>query len=304
MDLIPYCLEPTGAIRYHLLITASLPTSSLTDCELACLRKVISFSGADQSHKDWCLDKRNDVPVSYCHYAKRSLTGLATLQHTLYCNMCSAPPIKCTCIILSDAHAYKKISALPWIHSSFLWHLKAEYDTMDISNNQHHYDSAASPVNLIGTGEPRWHNLFNHCFGCLSTSIWQFGMLIHCHMLPARHTNSPLHYHRVPPLFSSKSVIAGHCVVRCQLWRLVDMFSTALKPWNGQLTSITWPPGHIVCKTSLWSHSLHSTDVLPLLFTQPTHIYTWYTSFTFNCYEMITVISYEHFLILKAHHHL
>jgi len=187
--------------------------------------------------------------------------------------MCGAPPIKCTCIILSDADVYKKISALPWIHSSSLWDLKAEYDTTDIRNSQHHYDSAASLVNFTGPCEPGWHNLFNHCFGCLSTSIWQLGMLIHCHMLPACHTNSPLHYHHVPPLFLSKSVIAGHYVVRCQLWRLVDMFSTALKPWNGQLTSITWPPGHIVCKMSLWSHSLHSTGVLPLLSTQLTHIY-------------------------------
>ena len=112
----------------------------------------------------------------------------------------------------------------------------------------------------------------SHCFGSLSTSIWQFGMLIHCHMLPACHTNSCLHHHHVPPLFWSRSVVAGHFVVTWQLWRLVELFSTALKPWNGQVISITWPPDHNVCKLSLWNHSLHSTAVLPLLFTQPIHI--------------------------------
>jgi hypothetical protein len=175
------------------------------------------------------------------------------------------------CNIHCTADTYNKISALPWIHSSSLWDLTAEYGTMDIISN--HFDSGVSLVNFIGPGEPGWHHLYNRCFGCLSTSIWQFGMLIHCYMLPACHTNSPLHYHHVPPLLWSKSVTAGHYVVRCQLWRLVDMLSTALKPRNGQLTSITWPPGHIVCKMSLWSHSLHSTAVLPLLFTQPIHIY-------------------------------
>jgi hypothetical protein len=181
--------------------------------------------------------------------------------------MCGASPIKRTCIILSDADVYNKISALLWIHNSSLWELKAEYDTTDmISNNQHHFDSAADLVSLDGI------KLFNHCFGCLSTRTQQFGMLIHCHMLPACHTNSPLHYHHAPSLFWSMSMAAGHYVARCQPRRLDDVFSTALKPWYGQLTSITWYPGYSVCKLSLWSHSPHSTAVLPLFFTQPIHI--------------------------------
>lgn len=55
--------------------------------------------------------------------------------------------------------------------------------------------------------------------------------------------------------------------------RLVDMFSTALKPWNWQHTSSTWSPSHSVCKWSLWNHSVHLTAVLPLLFTQPIQIH-------------------------------
>jgi hypothetical protein len=93
------------------------------------------------------------------------------------------------------------------------------------SNNQHRFDSAASLVNFVGPDEPGWHHLFNHCFGCLSTNIWQFGMLIHYHMLPACHTNCPLFYHHVPPSFWSKSVIAGHYVVKAG-WHVLYCLKT------------------------------------------------------------------------------
>ena len=89
-----------------------------------------------------------------------NIAAYTVLQH-----MCGAPPIQCTCIILSDADAYKKISALLWIHSSSLWDLKAEHDTTDMtSNNQHHFDSAASLVNFIGPGKPGWNNYFQPLF--------------------------------------------------------------------------------------------------------------------------------------------
>jgi len=211
MCLIPHLWEPTGTIRDHLLISViDRPIAHIISNKLwTCLSRKGHFNFTSRSKSQGIMSGQWEEcsRVSYCHYAKSSLTGLATLQHTFTATR-GAAPIKCTCIILSDTDAYKKISALPWIHSSSLWDLKAEYDSMDmISNHQHHSDSAVSLVNFIRPGEPGLHHLFHHCFGCLSTSIWQFGTLIHCHMLPACHTNSPLHYHDVPPLFGPRVLL-------------------------------------------------------------------------------------------------